>query len=382
MRTWILNLCFRLATATMSATFSNSLLGTFTLPPQTTPFLPSATAAAAACNSRSRSVLCFTTAGQLIPNYACDIVDSINPTTFQYLNPDCYPPHYDLINQLGSDDRTLAWPGTACPAGYTPGCTTTLTLTNPTAKPAPYTATLTQTWCCPAPAGINDGDWVCTDRDQLSPTSRLCLSRVAPGGTANLWFSADPAIAATARTGASAQAVFTTSAVGAQMSIRVVRAAFPLGEVQQVVVDGLAGLPVGSQGGGGQNQTGTTTASGGGGTNPGIIVGIVIGALALVGFVATGIYLCVCYKREGKKEGRKVENEVGDEGLMVVTGMDEDKKKSRENVTDFAVGELPASVRYQAPGRFTEMGSETGAAELPTEYNSGGRDPGDGSRWL
>ncbi|KAK4449034.1 hypothetical protein QBC34DRAFT_463614 [Podospora aff. communis PSN243] len=368
----------------MSATYSHSTLGTFTLPPQTTPFAPSATALAAGCNPRSRSVFCFTTAGQLIPGYACDLVDRIDVNSYEYLNNNCYPPHYDLINQLGTDDRTLAWPGTACPAGYTPACTTTITLSNPSAKPTPYTGTLTQTWCCPAAANSNDGAWVCTDRDQLVPTSRLCLSLAAPSSAKRIWFSADPALAATARSGGNP--AYTTSAVGPQMSIRVIRAAFPLGEVRQEVVDGMAGLSA--------TVTANTTAapvddgSSGGGTNPGIVAGIVIGCLALLGFVATGIYLCLRYKKEGKeeKEEERVEIEKVDHGLIVDTSLDEKEKDVKEIVDNFAVGELPASMKFQPPpqGRFTEMGSESGAAELPTEYNAGpgGRDPGGGAQWL
>ncbi|KAK1760046.1 hypothetical protein QBC47DRAFT_76 [Echria macrotheca] len=364
----------------MAVTFSDSAVGLFTLPPQTTPFAPAATAAAAACNSRSRSVFCFATAGQLSRGYACDLVDSINTSEYQYLNAACYPPHYDLVNHGEPDlDRTLAYPGTACPAGFTPACTTTLTLAEPTAKPDAYSATLTQTWCCPRPATTGSGnDWVCTDRDQLAPTSRLCMSLVAANTKANVWLSA---------AGTRGTPAYTTSAVGPEMSVRVLRAAFPLGEVRQEVLDGLAGLavPAATEGGGGAgNQTATPTttaaASGGGsGSNAGMIAGIVVGCLALLGFIATGIYLCVCYKREGKRVGKDEEVKRADEVESRVepggqrpagaVGLHRESEKSKGDVVEYTVGELPASSNFQPTGRFAEMGSDTGVVELPTEYH-------------
>jgi hypothetical protein len=35
----------------------------------------------------------------------------------------------------------------------------------------------------------------------------------------------------------------------------------------------------------------------------------------------------------------------------------------------YTVGELPAPSNSQPTGRYIEMGSDTGAAELPTEYH-------------
>jgi hypothetical protein len=360
----------------MAVTFSDSAVGLFTLPPQTTPFTPTATAAAAACNSRSRSVLCFATAGQLAQGYACDLVDSIDTSGYQYLNAVCYPPHYDLVNNgdPNLDDRTLAYPGTACPAGFTPACTTALTLAEPTATPGAYSATLTQTWCCPRPTNTGPGnDWVCTDRDQLAPTSRLCVSLVAANTRENVWLSA---------AGARGTPAYTMSAVGPEMSVRVLRAAFPLGEVRQEVLDGLTGLagtaaPVG--GGAAGNRTATTTAAAstgasgandGGGANAGIITGIAVGCLVLLGLIATGIYLCVCYKREGKREGkdeevkRTVEIESGVErgGERPAGAVGLHGESEKQTVVEY---ELPAQPR----GPIAEMGSDTGAAELPTEYH-------------
>ncbi|KAK3354065.1 hypothetical protein B0T25DRAFT_518981 [Lasiosphaeria hispida] len=199
-----------------SATFSDSVIGAYTLAPQTTPFALTGTLAAAC---KSRSVLCFTTAGQLVKNFACDLVDHIDTNSYQYLDSDCYPPHYDLVNHGEPNlDRTLAYPGTACPSGFTPACTTTLTLTNPSAKPTPYTGTLTQTWCCPKPAtsGSNN-NWICTDRDDLAPTSRLCLSLAAVGtNTRKVWFAADLALGTGTKT-AGGEIAYTTSTVGPEM---------------------------------------------------------------------------------------------------------------------------------------------------------------------
>ncbi|KAK5654751.1 hypothetical protein OQA88_7076 [Cercophora sp. LCS_1] len=357
-----------------SATFSDSINGAYTLSPQTTAFAPTGTQTAA-CNSRS--LFCFTTAGQLAKGYACDLVDRIDANNLQYLNSECYPPHYDLVNN-GDPlfDRTLAYPGTACPAGFTPACTTTLTLTNPSAKPQPFTGTLTQTWCCPRPTGLLNGNnnWVCTDRDQLDPTSRLCLSLV--GTTTNLWFSASASM--------SGSAAYTTSTVGPEMSIRIMRAAFPLGEVQQDVLNGLAGLSVAAQTTAQTTAVTTTTAlqsgatakpgvSSDGGTNPGIIAGIVVGCLALLGFIGVGVYLCVRFRREGKEEElkRRMGTDKGEEQLVEAGGAEVPEHrwdlKAKDEDAGAAVTELPAG--WSQPGRFVEMGADTGAVELPTGYN-------------
>ncbi|KAK0614587.1 hypothetical protein B0T14DRAFT_499824 [Immersiella caudata] len=326
--------------ATPPATFSDRTNGAFTLPPQTTPFSPGATPAAG-CSSRS--VLCFTPAGKLRKNYACDLVDQINTETYKYFNLECYPQNFDLINNgeraltqtrpVSYSEQTVAYPGTACPAGFTPACTTALTLSNPNATPKPYTGTLTQTWCCPIPVGTNEGDWICTNRDTLEPTSRYCLSVVA--NTRDIWFGTP------AGTTTNAGPKYSTSTVGADMSVRVLRKALPLGEYKADVLRGLAGNASGltsgentassggsrtatSTGSSGSWQTvgsPTSTASGtsvdessGTGTptpssasiSPGTIAGITVGALALVSFIAVGIYICLRYRREGKQE--KAEN--------------------------------------------------------------------------
>jgi len=84
----------------LPATFSDTTHGVFTLPPQTTPFAPKAPGASGSCTSRS--ILCFTSAGHLAKGYACDLVDSVDVNSCQYLDKECYPPHYDLINHGGT----------------------------------------------------------------------------------------------------------------------------------------------------------------------------------------------------------------------------------------------------------------------------------------
>ena len=96
-----------------SATFSDSVNGVFTLAPQTTPYSHAppavATGSSGANNNKcnSHSVFCFTTAGQLSRGYACDLVDGINADNYQYLDGDCYPPHYNLINHGGTHASNL-----------------------------------------------------------------------------------------------------------------------------------------------------------------------------------------------------------------------------------------------------------------------------------
>lgn len=261
-------------------------------------------------------------------------------------------------------DRTVAYPGTACPAGFTPACTTTLALTNPAAKTRPYTGILTQTWCCPS--GSID-PWVCTDRDQSpqQPTSRLCVSLLAGSTATNVWFSADPAV-----TTSKARSSYTTSAVGPEISIRVLRAAFPLGEVQQDVLRGLVGLPSATT-----NETAVVATSSGSTTSPGMIAGIVIGCLALLGFIAVGLYLCARYRRESKEEREeqlKVNLEsaaqpLGEKGTGS-TGAGANMKPEEEEIVELPG--LPAPVVPPPYGRLSEMSADSGVAELPADRHT------------
>lgn len=201
---------------------------------------------------------------------------------------------------------------------------------------------------------------MCTDRDQplQQATTRLCVSLLASSTAANVWFSADPALAA------GATRSYTTSAVNPVMSIRVLRAAFPLGEAQQDVLRGLGGLPS-------EPRNGTTTATATSSTtNPGIIAGIVVGCLALLGLIAVGVYLCVRHRKEGKQEEeehlkRKLEATEASTEMGLMGRRDKSKEK---HAVEFQ--ELPAPVARPPHGRFTEMSADTGVAELPTEYHT------------
>lgn len=170
--------------------------------------------------------------------------------------------------------------------------------------------------------------------------------------------------------------------------MKVIRAAFPLGVVDQDVLNELAGLAVGVE----RNETAMTTAgpssnnlaSGGGGgssgsgTSGGMIAGIVVGCLALVGLVAVGVFLCLGYRKEGKEEKlkRKIEAETGEILLIhsASVGRGTCGQKSKEDIMEFPAGamiELPSPVPYpRLPGRFAEMAADTGAVELPTDYNA------------
>ena len=281
----------------------------------------------------------------------------------------------------------MAYPGTACPAGFTPACTTTLTLTNPTAKPTPYTGTLTQTWCCPQPVGGALNDWVCTDKDEFNPTSRLCVSQIAnTAGSDLIWFTAGTGTVTATTTG------YTTSAIDAEMSIRVMRAAVPLGTAQQAVLNGLAGLaPVSettsSTGGIPASSTNSSSNNGGGGSNAGIIAGIVVGCLALLGFIGVGIFLCLRYKRDRKREEEErrrraeLEAENGSQNQGYLNGTEKEVSKEDVNALGSAErgppSELPVHWTTPPPpplptdGKYMEMGADTGAVELPTGYNYG-----------
>ncbi|KAI0151256.1 hypothetical protein BJ166DRAFT_535610 [Pestalotiopsis sp. NC0098] len=75
---------------------------------------------------------------------------------------------------------TLAYPGTACPNGWSPACTTTLVHEG---------AQYPQAWCCPSE------DYQCTtgvgDSDSAADPQRLCVS--AMSGPTEVWMSFDPA---------------------------------------------------------------------------------------------------------------------------------------------------------------------------------------------
>ena len=174
-----------------------------------------------------------------------------------------------FILQEPNLDRTVAYPGSACPAGYTPACTTAFTLAN---SPTAHTTTiaLTQTWCCPAATSL-DRDWVCTDRDQQGiPTSRLCLGSV---GAANVWLLSG--------TG------YTTSSVPAEISIRALSAAFPLEAAAAA-----AKREADSNGHGG------------------ITAGIVVGSAGLFVFIGLGVYICLRVRKERREEEAKGKAEV------------------------------------------------------------------------
>ncbi|KAK0724392.1 hypothetical protein B0H67DRAFT_656869 [Lasiosphaeris hirsuta] len=185
------------------------------------------------------------------------------------------------------------------------------------------------------------------------------------------------------------------------MSMKVIRAAFPLGAVDQDVLNGLAGLAVPTVE---RNETVTTTAgpssaspaSGGGGdssgssgTNAGMIAGIAVGCLALIGFVAVGLYLCFGYRKSANKEElkRKAEAETG-ERLLVHSASSANAslgggmggQKSKEDIGEFpgsrasAMTELPGQVPHsRKPGRFAEMAAESVALEVSTDYNAAPR---------
>lgn len=192
-----------------------------------------------------------------------------------------------------------------------------------------------------------------------------------------LWFTA----------GAGAGTLYTTSAVRAEMSIRVIRAALPLGMAEQHVLNGLAGLPdtMATTGGGTSKATTTASLDGGGsnkgGTDAGTIAGIVLGCLALLGFVGLGIWMCLRYKREGREEEAKrraeAEAEKGglNHGRSDLCRITTEKEVSKEDVKGFgeaAASELPARWTRSPPSPsagYPEMGTEAGAVELPTTYN-------------
>ncbi|KAK4443822.1 hypothetical protein QBC34DRAFT_498762 [Podospora aff. communis PSN243] len=334
--------------ATPPATFSDRTNGAFTLAPQTTPFSPSATAAAA-CSSRS--VLCFTPAGKLRKSYACDLVDRINSESYKYLNLDCYPNRFDVINNGEPySEQTVAYPGTACPLGFTPACATTLTLSNPSATPTPYTGTLAQTWCCP------DGDWVCTNRDSLEPTSRYCLSVVA--NTAQMWFGS----AAGATTAANAGPKYTTSGVAADMSVRVLRKALPLGEYKRDVLRGLAGDAAVLTA-----ANASTSTGGSSGTGPASIAGITVGALALVTLIAV--------EPRGSELG--AESESGTRirgGGFAASPQGTFRSEDLNTEVSSATVDSPMFMRNvkewrTQPVEYHEMGDGQAAAEMATGYN-------------
>lgn len=105
---------------------------------------------------------------------------------------ECFPSNYFTIfpDEFGllhnenpttdeGDRSTLAYPGTACLAGWTTACTTTLTH-----QGSPYA----QAWCCPS------GGWSCATETGVSDKAapqRLCQSLLSVSTT--IWMTWDPA---------------------------------------------------------------------------------------------------------------------------------------------------------------------------------------------
>ncbi|KAK8102579.1 hypothetical protein PG984_015725 [Apiospora sp. TS-2023a] len=101
------------------------------------------------------------------------------PSGYFTIFPNEYDPLYISNPITDEGDRsTLAYPGTACLAGWTTACTTTLTH-----QDSPYP----QAWCCPS------GGWSCateTDASDKAAPQRLCQSSLSESTT--IWMTWDP----------------------------------------------------------------------------------------------------------------------------------------------------------------------------------------------
>jgi len=97
---------------------------------------------------------------------------------------------------------------------------------------------------------------------------------------------------------------FTTSAVGAEMSIKVLRKALPLSEVETTITAASTGETstpsITSTETASETSASASTFSGASTESLGTIAGIVVASLAFVAFVTVGIYICVWYREEKK----------------------------------------------------------------------------------
>ncbi|OTA78354.1 hypothetical protein M434DRAFT_38508 [Hypoxylon sp. CO27-5] len=191
---------------------------TYTLPPQTTPFvpllssgdtrtdttdMPESCSLSVYCRSLSYLVYSIATAGHNphpLEGQHCLAVQP-TPDWGQQVgyNKGCWPSNYFALfnNEWGDLNgaprtrnegsySTAAFPGAQCLAGWTTACTTTITGDGGDgASKAEYP----QAWCCPP------GQWTCAtstgDGDKQAP-QRLCQSYLTGTTSTNIWMYWDP----------------------------------------------------------------------------------------------------------------------------------------------------------------------------------------------
>ncbi|KAF0318672.1 hypothetical protein GQ607_014088, partial [Colletotrichum asianum] len=213
----------------------------------------------------------------------------------------------------------LGYPGTACISGWTPACTTSLTYNVPTGK-------YVQTWCCPL------GGWNCLTAS-IGPPWRDCTSLLQT--PTEVWIRASESGGKTIYGSHRKVSVSDPSSSG---PMYVTHPVFPL-YGKDVDFD--------TQSGGGNDLSPGAIAD--------IVVGIVVGLLALVGGV---LFVCL-RKRRQERDERVSQSEVtpteGDHNHQGVT------YDSKHGVPGYVPEEREMEIMYSTP---IELSSNTMAAEV------------------
>lgn len=296
---------------TMAEAWDGESSSMLSLPPQTTPFAMAGEHCQPIIWCPFLSGANFVELSEPVASQRCFRAQTTTTasSTFITFNPDCFPEgYYDLFADQKSeafypfqgtaeDERsTLAYPGIACPGGWTTACTTTLTHDG---RDYP------QAWCCPS------GHWTCETtlglQDMAAP-ERLCKS-VATEAT-RLWMTFDPPLTM----GDDDNEYYTywcdIPPKETPNAARVYHKVFPLSLTPGVSPRSPAATTLAESSAASSSQSihgHEESSSLGGGLSGGIIAGIVVGsAVALALF--TGSFLILYRRRQNRVENGKAKN--------------------------------------------------------------------------
>ncbi|KAK7946828.1 uncharacterized protein PG986_011149 [Apiospora aurea] len=175
------------------------------------------------------------------------------------------------------DRSTLAYPSTACLAGWTTACTTTLTH-----QGSPYS----QAWCCPS------GSWSCATETGVSDRAapqRLCQSPLSQSTT--IWMTWDPPYS---NNGSDIYTwTATVTSEEPQNAATVFHKVFPLQLTTGVETT------TGGQGSPSETAGNAESDNSGGNLSQGAIAGISVGSALAVLFILFGMFLL--YRRRKKR---------------------------------------------------------------------------------
>ncbi|KAL8289397.1 hypothetical protein RB600_004711 [Gaeumannomyces tritici] len=238
----------------------------FPLPPQTTQWV-----APTSCKTKDRPVVCSSKGDWFDKCHEYESADAFGNV---YIGSSCYPPGYrDIFSRkssIWSDIATAAYPGTACPSGWS-------VPSDSSCKQNIIRGSIhySQAWCCPQ--GFNS----CV----FNSNTRNCYMQLT--SATQIW---TPTTRTTTVSGVTTVAQFATAMANAdsQKPLHVYHAVFPLAITSTTASAGPEFTdksgPVSPDGGGNGNGSSSTTVQIG--LPPAIVAGIVIGVVAGLALIA------------------------------------------------------------------------------------------------